>query len=418
MITRGVKLKVLAFIVISVLGVCYVAVRYVNVGTALLGESYPLSADLRTSGGLFTNASVTYRGSPIGKVTNIALTDSGVKATMQIDGGVRIPANLRAVVTDRSAVGEQYLDLRPNTDSGPYLAAGATIPVSRTSTPLPVETLLVNLDKLVDSVDPKDLGIVIDELGKAFTNSSDSLGRILSDSDNILATANSDLPETVKLLEDGQTVLTTQEASGSDIKEWAHSLAELSTTLRTSDPDLRTILKQAPGTATQVQGLLNDLDPTIGTFLGNLITVNGIAVRRIAGIKQLLVVYPLVVAGGFTVTPGDGTAHFGLVLNVDDPAPCQYIRTGEKLACTSGELGSGSNVRGYQNAPRPSGPEITPVPDGGAATGSSTGATYDPSTGVVIGPDGKPLQFGSTGGQYQLAGDQSWKQLLLAGLES
>jgi phospholipid/cholesterol/gamma-HCH transport system substrate-binding protein len=41
---------------------------------------------------------------------------------------------------------------------------------------------------------------------------------------------------------------------------------------------------------------------------------------------------------------------------------------------------------------------------------------YDPATGLVLGPDGLPLELGGTGGQYQLAGDQSWKQLLLAGL--
>lgn len=424
MIPRGVKIKVIAFVVISVLGVCYVAVRYVGVGQALLGQTYPLAADFHTAGGIFTNASVTYRGSPIGKVTGVSLTNTGVRVSMNIDSGVRIPRNVRAVVTDRSAVGEQYLDLRPNTASGPYLSPGATIPVSRTGTPLPTETLLVNLDKLVESVDPGELQVVIDELGDAFTNSSDSLERILDDSDNLLATANSDLPETVKLLEDGQTVLSTQQASASDIREWARSLAELTSTIRASDPDLRTILKDAPPAAEQVSGLLQDIDPQIGTLLGNLITVGGIATRRIPGIKQILVVYPLDVAGGFTVTPGDGTAHFGLVLNVDDPPPCQYIRTGESdYQCTSGEQSAGSEVRGYQNAPTPSGPEITPVPDGGAASSSSSGsssgagATYDPSTGVVLGPDGKPLQFGSTGGQYQLAGDDSWKQLLLAGLE-
>lgn len=429
MITRGVKIKVIAFVVISVLGVCYVAVRYVGVGQSLLGQTYSLAADFHTAGGIFTNASVTYRGSPVGKVTRISLTSTGVRVDMSINNGVQIPRDVRAVVTDRSAVGEQYLDLRPNTGAGPYLSPGATIPVSHTGTPPPTETLLVNLDKLVESVDPQELQVVIDELGAAFGNSSNSLERILDDSDNLLATANSDLPETVKLLEDGQTVLATQQASASDIREWAHSLAELTTTIRQSDPDLRTILKDAPPAAEQVSGLLRDVDPQIGALLGNLITVGGIATSRLPGIKQILVVYPLDIAGGFTVTPGDGTVHFGLVLNVDDPPPCQYVRTGESdYKCTSSEQSAGSDVRGYQNAPTPSGPEITPVPDGGAASSSSgsssssssTGsgtATYDPTTGVVLGPDGKPLEFGSTGGQYQLAGDDSWKQLLLAGLE-
>jgi phospholipid/cholesterol/gamma-HCH transport system substrate-binding protein len=37
-------------------------------------------------------------------------------------------------------------------------------------------------------------------------------------------------------------------------------------------------------------------------------------------------------------------------------------------------------------------------------------------TGLVIGPDGLPLQFGGTGGQAATAGGQSWKLLLLNGL--
>jgi phospholipid/cholesterol/gamma-HCH transport system substrate-binding protein len=72
-------------------------------------------------------------------------------------------------------------------------------------------------------------------------------------------------------------------------------------------------------------------------------------------------------------------------------------------------------VRSASNAPRP----------GGGATGTATPSAestttfgYDPVTGLVVGSDGAAVQFGGTGGQYQLAGDRSWKQLLLAGLAS
>src|SRR5262249_37059227 len=177
--------------------------------------------------------------------------------------------------------------------------------------------------------------------------------------------------------------------------------------------------------ATQLIGLLRDLDPTVGTLLGNLITVNGIAARRLPGVEQILVAYPIVVAGGFTVAPGDGTAHFGLVVSASN-APCQYRQTG-KSNCTAAERASGSGVRGSASAPGPTGSNPKPAPLGGpAALGSpdntgesaSTVAGFDPATGLVTGPDSLPLQFGSTGGQFQLAGAQSWKELLLSGLTS
>ena len=137
-----------------------------------------------------------------------------------------------------------------------------------------------------------------------------------------------------------------------------------------------------------------------------------------AGIEQALVVYPVVVGGGFTVAPGDGTAHFGLVVNLNDPPPCNYAQSGQQR-CTAGEHAQGSGVRSADHAPRPGGSDPGPPPGsaGGSQQASNPGvAGYDPATGLVTGPDGMPLQFGGTGGQAGFAGPQSWKQLLLAGV--
>ncbi|MBO0867637.1 MAG: MCE family protein, partial [Micromonosporaceae bacterium] len=151
MISRIARLQVLAFLVVSLLGVSFVGLRYVGLGDRLLGHGYLLHADLATAGGLFPNAPVTYRGVPVGTVNAVRLHNGLARADLRMDGGVKVPADLVAVVAERSAVGEQYLDLRPNTDTGPYLRDGDVIPASRTRTPLPVETLLSGLDSLVSS---------------------------------------------------------------------------------------------------------------------------------------------------------------------------------------------------------------------------------------------------------------------------
>jgi phospholipid/cholesterol/gamma-HCH transport system substrate-binding protein len=41
---------------------------------------------------------------------------------------------------------------------------------------------------------------------------------------------------------------------------------------------------------------------------------------------------------------------------------------------------------------------------------------YDPATGLALGPDGRPLILGTTGGQQRVLGDQAWKSLLLGPL--
>jgi phospholipid/cholesterol/gamma-HCH transport system substrate-binding protein len=417
-ITRAVRIKVLVFVVVSVLGIGYVAVRYVRLGENLLGRGYTVYVDFTNAGGLFANAPVTYRGVPIGRVTKVTLHGGGARARTRIDDGVRVPASLRAVVAQRSAVGEQYLDLRPDGTGPPYLRDGAVLPRERTGVPLPPETLLANLDALVRSVNADDLAVVIDELGRAFEGSEDALRRILDASNLLLTDATTYLPETVTLIRDGNTVLATQVASAEMIRRWARGLAELTATVKAADRDIRGLLADGPPAATELVALLDGLEPTIGTLLGNLVSLGGIAVRRLPAIEHMLVVYPMAVAGGFTVAPGDGTAHFGLVLNVDDPPACTY---GGTPRCTAADEARGAGVRGSNNAPRAGG--SAPPPPGSGDPSTADGAAvnvagYDPATGLVIGPDGRPLQFGGTGGQYALAGEQSWKQLLLAGVTS
>jgi phospholipid/cholesterol/gamma-HCH transport system substrate-binding protein len=425
MIARSVKIQVLAFAIVSVLGISFVGLRYVGLGDALFGGQYTVRADFSTSGGIFTNAAVTYRGVQVGRVGALSLRPDGVRVELRLDGGTTIPANTRAVVSNRSAVGEQYVDLRPENESKPYLADGGLIPKTRTGTPLPVEALLVNMDKLVGSVNQSDLSVVIDELGTAFNGTGPDLQRMLDSGDLLLAEANDALPQTLALIEDGRTVLGTQAASASSIRQWAGSLASLSQQLKASDTDLRRLLTNGPVATREVSATLEQLQPSIGYLLGNLIVVGQIHNRRVAGVQQILATYPAAVAGGYTVIPGDGTAHFGLVLNPEIPKPCVYQRD-RPLTCSEAEQASGSSVRGANNAPEPSGsPESGPAPMGPSDPGSSNDSTalnrsrvsgYDPATGLALGDDGRPIVLGTTGGQQRMLGEQAWKSLLLGPL--
>ena len=123
-------------------------------------------------------------------------------------------------------------------------------------------------------------------------------------------------------------------------------------------------------------------------------------------------VYPIAVAGGFTVTPGDGTAHLGLVAQRQRPAVLRLPR--RRHAVQRRGRGRGAGVRGPQNAPRPGRPRARRRTGPGATRAPPPATTRRPAW--CSAPDGRPLQFGGTGGQYRMAGDQSWKQLLLAGV--
>lgn len=406
MIRRGTVVQLLAFALLTVVGVSYVAARYVGLGDALLSSTYVVSADLASSGGIFENAEVTYRGVTVGRVDRLRLTDDGVRVDLRIEGGTRIPRDTDAVVENRSAVGEQYVDLQPATDSGPFLAAGDTIPRDRTRTPVPTEQLLLNSSRLIESVDKQDLVTVVDELGKAFASGGRDLQRLLDAGDRLTLSATEALPETLTLIEDGAVVLDTQRDTGPAIRSFAADLADLSETLASEpvDSDLRTVLDRGVVASGELDTLLTENRPAIAGLLANLLTIGEVTVARVDGVEQLLVTYPAVVTGGYTVVPGDGTAHYGLALSSEPPA-CERgyegtertdpnrtanlppLNTGARCA---EPRGSTVTVRGAQNAPHPRPgaasrvPASYPLTDGGRVLSPGT------TTAPVVRPGSAP----------------------------
>ena len=369
MIRRTVKVQLAVFGLLTLLTVAILSARYVGLTDKILGGTYVVQADFQESGGIFVGSEVTYRGVTVGRVESLELTKDGVLVQARINRGVEVPKDTNAVVENRSAVGEQYLDLQPNVAGAPYLAAGATIPRSATSYPVRVDILLQHTDNTVRSVDQKDLSVTVDEFGKAFATGSTDLKRLLDSGDALTASATAALPETVKLIYDARIVLDTQRETSSHIKVSATDFANLAETFRDHDQDLRLILDRGVVASQQLDGLIKDNQSSLSQLFANFITIGNVTTSRLGAIEQLLVTYPDVVAGGYTVVPGDGTAHFGFVANSDDPPACTrgYEATTKVQPTTTENLpplntsagcrlprGSASAVRGAQNAPRPS----------------------------------------------------------------
>lgn len=324
MITRTVKAQLLAFATITAVGVSYVGAEYTGLVDDVLGRGYTVQADFADSGGIFPGAEVTYRGVPVGRVGALSLTGSdGVSVALDIkDGAPRIPADTLAVVANRSAVGEQYVDLQPRTSHGPYLLDGSAIPRGSTRVPLPTTDLVLSLDRLVNSVGKDDLRVTVDELGKAFSGTGPNLSRLVDSGNALVESASESLPQTISLIEDSRKVLKTQSDQGSSIKSFAHDLAALTAQLKSSDGDLRKLIGNATPAAQQVNSLLKNISPRLSVLLANLISGGQVTLANLPGVEQSLVTFPALVAGSYTVVPGDGTTHFGLVVNADDPPPC------------------------------------------------------------------------------------------------
>lgn len=386
MITRSTVIRLLIFVVVGAIAVVYTAMRYAGIGSGALNPGYTVRMDLANSGGIFTNSEVTYRGVTVGKVTGMRLTPNGLEVDLHIDSSApKIPSDLKASVADRSAVGEQYVNLVPSTDAGPFLTDGSIIQQNQTNTPLPTQNLLTNLDGLAASVPVQSLRTTVDELDNAFNGTGTSLQKLLDSVADFTTAAQNQLPQTTQLLDNSDTVLHTQNVESDALISFSGSLQKLAAQLKTSDPQIRTLIQNVPQAATQLTYLLNETGPALSSVIANLLTTSNVLVSRTSGLQLMFVAYPELAAATGSVLPGDGTAHLGLVLNLFNPPPCTsgYGKTQHRPGnqtnqaslntgayCDEGSS-SPTDVRGAENAPVAGVPVAASSGDSGAQGGQT-----------------------------------------------
>jgi phospholipid/cholesterol/gamma-HCH transport system substrate-binding protein len=395
MLTRTVRLQVLAFVVIALAAVAFVGANYAGLDRLMGGGTYVVRLELADGGGLFTNSEVTYRGVAVGRVGDMRLTDSGMEADLVLDdSGPKIPVDTKAVVANRSAIGEQFVDLQPRGDGGPFLEDGSVVRKEQTTVPMPVTTLLSNLSALNESVPTESLRVVVDELYTAMNDTGPSLQLLLDSTMSFTDEAANHLPQTTNLINDGATVLQTQLDSSSAWHEFSSNAKLFAHELASADGDLRELIGAAPQAATQLSALLADVNPGLPVLVANLLTTAEIFETRLDGTRQLFVYLPKAVAAVSTAITPD-KANLSIVTRFFDPWPCVTgydtpYRQGEDATAlpfdtgTECTLPSGdpSVVRGSQNAPTGGVPDPA-VPGGGVSMPGPLGAPALPLAATV-----------------------------------
>jgi phospholipid/cholesterol/gamma-HCH transport system substrate-binding protein len=420
MITRRTKIQLVVFVIITLVGVSFVGMRYAQLDRYIVDDSYEVAAHFNDSGGVFAGSQVTYRGVGIGKVDRLELTEDGVDVILRIDNEHDdIPADTLALAGNGSAVGEQYVELQPQAKGEPYLESGSEIEAGRTQVPISTEELLSNLSTTVESVDEDALRVTVDEFAAAFAGTGEDLQRLIVSGNSFIDTANDNFDVTRALIRDSNTVLNGQIDSESALRNFATTLSSFSTALAGSDADLRRLIETGSTSTIELRDFIETNRVELGSLLNNLVTTGNIIVKRLDGIKQVLVLYPYVVEGGMTVvgkSPDTGLydAHFGLIITEAKPCVNGYGGT-DRRKPSSGENRpmnvdarctdppTVSNPRGAQNAPRRAAPGYD----------SPVVGSFDPTTGDFSWGDVDPQLRSAGTVAPQTLGEESWQWLFL-----
>ena len=264
MLTRFVRTQLIIFTIASIIGVTAMVMVYMQAPTLLGIGRMTVKLELPRTGGLYRFSNVTYRGVQLGKVTDVRATRAGAEATLSLATSPKIPADLQANVLSVSAVGEQYVDLQPRTDSGPYLQNGAVIAAKDTTVPQAVGPMLDSVSALLETIPKEKLSKLLDESFKGFNGSADDLGALFESSSTVAADLDAVADRARTLIDESRPLLDSQVRSSDALRAWARGLAGVTGQLAANTPQERGLLRDGPGALDEPSRLLRQIQPGCG----------------------------------------------------------------------------------------------------------------------------------------------------------
>ncbi len=351
-----------------------VALGYIAVGglhTNPFRSTMTVQVMLRESGGLLANQDVTLRGVRIGRVESIDLTDHGVKATAALDSNVLIPLDSPVRVSGLSAAGEQYLDFRPEHDSGPFLTDGTVIGQSQTTVPVSLPEIIDHSRGALAQLDAAKLRAMFAEL-RVSRDGPEKLAAIFDGASLLASTLDSVLPQTVSALRNTKVVLSTVADVGPGMRRTANDLSKILSGVDKMDGGFRTLVEHGESQLATVDNLVKDNRQNIVQILGNLTTVSQLVYLRIPALENLWrpdhesMVDRLssVVRDGGIWGVGDIYPKYRCDYNLPRRPPSQADFPEPYRYTYCGDADPAVLVRGARNAPRPPGDDTAGPPAG------------------------------------------------------
>jgi phospholipid/cholesterol/gamma-HCH transport system substrate-binding protein len=328
MLTKRIKFQLATFAVVTLVAGAVMIFGYIRVPAMFGVGHYTVTVQLQRAAGLYSSGNVTYRGSEVGRITEVHLTDTGVEAVLSLRSDVQVPSDLDAQVHSTSSIGEQYVALLPRGGNARPLKNGDVIPVSHTSVPPDINSLLDAANRGLQAIPRDNVKTVIDESYTAVGGLGPEISRIVKGSTQLAIDARTNLDPLVALIDHSGPVLDSQTDTADAIHAWAAHVADLTHQLQNNDTSVAGLLEKGGPAADQARQLIDRLQPTLPVLLSNLASVGPVAVTYQPAIEQTLVLLPELVslAQGIGVANKDSKKMRGVWvdfnLNFNLPPPC------------------------------------------------------------------------------------------------
>ncbi|GAA2829707.1 MCE family protein [Crossiella cryophila] len=249
--------------------------------------------------GLYPGSEVRVLGVPVGRVREVTPEGERVRVRFEVDRGIRIPAEAKAVVIAPSLVSDRYLQLTPAYETGPEMAGGAEIPLTRTMIPVELDELLGDVGELSRALGPDGankngaLSGLLDTAAANLKGNGAALNATVKDLAAAAETLNrsrKDLFATVDGLRQFTAALV---ASDGQLRAFNNRLASVSGHLAAERETLGAALQGLAGAMIDVKEFITANQDRLKSTVDKLASVTKVLVDQRAALAEVLDVAPL-----------------------------------------------------------------------------------------------------------------------------
>jgi virulence factor Mce-like protein len=230
-------------------------------------QGYRVKAVFNETGLLVPNADVRIAGVNIGKVVSVQAQGTHSLVTMDIQQQYApIPRDTRAILREKTLLGEAYITLSSGNGQGPKLGDGGTIPVSQIA---PTQQLDQVLNSFTTPVQ-HNLQAVLIGTGQALAGRGQSLNDALGNFDPsatelnaVIGVLNSEQGDLQALINNSASVLGTLGSRGSDLQRLITGGNSVLSATAAQDSSLRATVNALPGFLRQLRTTLAHVNNTL-----------------------------------------------------------------------------------------------------------------------------------------------------------
>ncbi|MFA5711695.1 MCE family protein [Mycolicibacterium sp.] len=250
------------------------------------------------SNGIFPGDEVRILGVPVGKIDAIEPLPDRAKISFWVGSEHQIPAEVNAVIMSPQLVTARAIQLTPAYTGGPLLADNAVIPRERTAVPVEWDDFRDQLEKLTESLQPRQpdgvspLGAVVNTAAENLRGQGAKIRDTIVKLSQAFSALGDHSADTFSTLKNLSILVSALQSSTDLMAQVNHSLASVTELLANDPREIDRAVGDINAAASRVHKFVADHREPLGASADKLASITTAVTESLDDLKQTLHVAP------------------------------------------------------------------------------------------------------------------------------